>query len=273
LEPKTEVQANRKIKGYQKMAKGKAGADSSVLVTSQIQGKNLIQLATDVFGQTPSFWGRYFTSASTSGNVEYRHLKENSILRQNGIRVLPVARQTRNVNGTQAQGSADAAANAEDLITTFGQDYLASQGGQFLVFLDVEGSPSLASPYFLGWAQTLSSHSAAITGGAVQLLPCVYATRSDDVTWQAVADCADQGVLCSGAWIARWVHRGCAGLDDWDDARVSPRVDIPCQVLLWQYSDDCGGGSGFDCDQANPNIADQDFLSKLVLPPDTAATS
>lgn len=59
------------------MAKGKAGADSSVLVTTQLQGTTLIQLATDLFGQTPSFWGRYFTSASTSGAVEYRHLKEN----------------------------------------------------------------------------------------------------------------------------------------------------------------------------------------------------
>src|SRR5215469_12802104 len=115
------------------MAKGKAGADSSVLVTNEIQGKTLVQLATELFGQTPAFWGRYFTSASTSGNVEYRHLKENPILRQKGIRVLPIARQTRNVNGTQAQGSIDAETNSEDLIATFGQEYLASQGGQFLM--------------------------------------------------------------------------------------------------------------------------------------------
>jgi hypothetical protein len=255
------------------MPKGKPGADSSVLITNQIQGKNLIQLAIDVFGQTPAFWGRYFTSASTSGNVEYRHLKENPILKQNGVRLLPIARQTRNVNGTQAQGSADAEANAEDLVVTFGQEYLASQGGQFLMFLDVEGSPSLSSAYFLGWAQTLSGHSADITNGIVKLLPCVYATRSDDVTWQAVADSADQGVLCGGAWIARWVHRGCAGLDEWQDSEVNPNVQIPCNVLVWQYSDDCWGGSGFDCNQTNPNLdVDEQFLSKLILPPDTAAT-
>jgi hypothetical protein len=255
-----------------KMAKGKAGADSSVLVTNQIQGKNLIQLATDLYGQAPAFWGRYFTNASTSGNAEYRHLKENSLLRQNGTRVLPIARQTKNVNGTQALGSTDAQANAEDLISTFGKEYLASQGSQFLMFLDVEGSPSLSSAYFLGWAQTLSSHSAEITGGTVTLLPCVYATRGDDTTWQAVAKCADQGIGCGGAWIARWVHHGCAGLDDWDDVKVNPNTPIPCKVLIWQYSDDCWGGAGFDCDQANPNINDQDFLSKLVLPPDTITT-
>jgi hypothetical protein len=262
------------MRRIRKMAKGKPGADSSVLVTNQIQGKNLIQLATELFGETPVFWGRYFTSASTSGNVEYRHLKENSILRQNGTRVLPIARQTRNVNGTQAEGSTDAEANAEDLITTFGKDYLASQGGQFLMFLDVEGSPSLSSAYFLGWAQTLPSYSADITGGTVKLFPCVYATRSDDVTWQAVASCAVQGVLCSGAWIARWVNHGCAGLNDWDNGKVTPDVQLPCEILVWQYSDDCWGGAGFDCDQANPSIdVDQDLLSKLVLPPDTSATT
>lgn len=256
------------------MAKGKAGADSSVLVTTQLQGTTLIQLATDLFGQTPSFWGRYFTSASTSGAVEYRHLKENQILRQNGIRVLPVARQTKNVNGTQAQGSSDAEANAEDFIATFGQEYLASQGAEFLMFLDVEGSPSLASSYFMGWAQTLSAHSLEFTHGTVKILPCVYATRADDPTWQAVADCAQQGVLCSGAWIARWVQHGCAALPDWQDSIVSPNVELPCKVLVWQYSDDCWGGGGFDCDQANPNIdVDQEFLSKLVLPPETVVGS
>jgi hypothetical protein len=257
-------------KGKNLMAKGKPGADSSVLVTNQIQGKTLVQLASDLFGGVPAFWGRYFTSVASSGNVEYRHLKENRILRQNGIRVLPIARQTRNVNGSQAQGSADAEANAEDLIITFGQDYLASQGSEFLMFLDVEGSPSLSAAYFTGWAQTLMAHSASITGGNVTILPCVYATRSDLATWQAVVDCAGQGILCQGAWVARWVQDGCAGLEEWDDTRVSPKLQLPCKILAWQYSDDCWGGAGFDCNQSNPNIdADQEFLSMLVLPPDT----
>jgi len=252
------------------MAKGKPGADSSVLVTHQIQGKNLIQLAIALFGQTPALWGRYFTSASTSGSVEYRHLKENPILRQNKIRVLPIARQTKNVNGTQAQGAIDAEANSEDIIATFGQEYLASQGGKFMMFLDVEGSPSLSSAYFMGWAQTLTSHSAAITGDSVKILPCVYGTRSDEATWQAVANCADQDVVCCGAWIARWVDHACAGLEDWDDSKVNPDVELPCKVLVWQYSDECWGAGGFDCDQSNPNIdVDQELLSMLVLPPET----
>jgi hypothetical protein len=251
------------------MAKGKAGADSAVPVTSQIQGKNLIQCAEDVFGAAPVLWGRYFTSTSTSGDVEYRHLKENQILRQKNVRVLPIARQTKRVGGTQAQGSLDAEANVEDLIITFGRDYLSSQGGKFFMFLDVEGAPSLSAAYYMGWAQTLVSHSAAITNNGVQLLPCVYATQLDDPTWQAVASCAEQGVQCGGAWVAHWVHRGCHNLDDWQDAAVTPKTALPCKVLLWQYADDCFGGTGFDSNQTNPGIdLEHEFLARLILPPD-----
>src|SRR5215469_18955835 len=151
------------------MAQGSPGADSSTPVTTVIGGKTLIALAQDLYSSTPVFWGRYFTSAATTGVVEYRHLKENQILFDNDIRVLPIARQTKRVDGTVADGSADATANAEDLIKTFGQEYLASQGGKFFMFLDVEGSPSLSLSYYSGWAQTLISYSSAVTGGAVHI--------------------------------------------------------------------------------------------------------
>src|ERR1700735_5383618 len=107
------------------MAKGKPGADSSVIVTAQVAGTGLIDLAKALYGETPVFWGRYFTSSSAGGTVEYRHLKENKALRDNNIRVLPIARQTKNVGATQAAGSADAEQNVDDLIATFGADYLA----------------------------------------------------------------------------------------------------------------------------------------------------
>jgi hypothetical protein len=31
--------------------------------------------------------------------------------------------------------------------------------------------------------------------------------------------------------------------------------------MIWQYSDDCHGGAGFDCDDVNPNI---DLKSDLL---------
>jgi hypothetical protein len=73
-------------------------------------------------GSVPVFWDRYFTSVSTTGIVEYRHMRENPVLRAKNIRVLAIARQTKRVNGTGADGTADGQANAEDVITTFGKD-------------------------------------------------------------------------------------------------------------------------------------------------------
>jgi hypothetical protein len=251
------------------LAIGKPAADSSNLVTSQLQGKSLIQLATELFGQTPLAWGRYFTSVASTGVVEYRHLRENQALRDKNIRVVPIARQTKRVAGSQADGSADAEANAEDLIQTFGGDYLRSLGGQVLMFLDVEGAPPLSVSYYSGWAGNLINHSRVVSNGAVTILPCVYATQADNATWTAVATAAQNGAECHGAWIARWRIRGCGKPLDFDDAIVKPNIEIPCDVLLWQYADECNGGDGFDCNEINPTIdLERDFLNKCVLPPD-----
>ena len=81
------------------MAKGRAGADSSNLVTRQIGGKTLVDLATETRGEKPVFWGRYFTSVASTGVVEYRNSREGELLREKNIRVLPIARQTKRVEG------------------------------------------------------------------------------------------------------------------------------------------------------------------------------
>ncbi len=252
------------------MAKGRAGADSSNLVTSLIGGKSLVDLAAETLGETPVLWGRYFTSAASTGVVEYRHLKENQLLRERNIRVLPIARQTKRVGGTSAQGAADATLNAEDLILTFGADYLESLGGKFLMFLDVESTPPLSLSYYLGWARALSDHSLSYSRGAVTILPCVYGVQSDDTTWEAIASAAAQGVECHGVWIARWKWRGCHAVPEWNDAAVMPSTALPCDVLLWQYSDECHGGDGFDCNQTNPGTDFDAFIGQLILPPEIA---
>lgn len=248
---------------------GRPVADSSNLVTRQIDGRNLLQLARDLFGEPPVLWGRYFTSVASTGTVEYQHLRENQPLRDNGIRVLPIARQTKRVNGSQAEGSADAESNSDDLIATFGADYLASQGGRFLIFLDVEGAPPLSAAYYLGWATTLMAHSRQATGERVTVLPCVYGVRSDNSTWNSLNSACRSGAECHGVWIARWLGRGCQPLIAFNPAIVSPTVELPCKILLWQYADDCHGADGFDCDQTNPAIdLDQDLVSKCILPPE-----
>jgi hypothetical protein len=251
------------------MATGSPGADSSNLVTRLINGKPMLDVAADLFGRPPVLWGRYFTSAAASGLVEYRAHRENQALRDRNIRVLPIARQTKHVDGTQADGSVDAQLNAEDLIKTFSASYLQSMGGKFLMFLDVEGTPSLSTDYYMGWAKTLVDHSQSFSDGAVTILPGVYATQGDDTTWQAVAEASRRGVQSHGAWVARWRIRGCGMPLDWDPHIVMPRVALPCDVLLWQYADECHGGDGFDCNETNPNIDLQGLLDLCILPPDT----
>lgn len=248
------------------MPKGNPGADSSTPVTDA-----LVNTATQQFGAAPLFWGRYFTSPTTGGEVEYRHALESPILARHNIRLLPVARQTTRVAGSQQQGASDAQLNVQDILDTFGQQYLASQGGEFMLFLDVEGSPSTGSPslsldYYLGWAQTLVSYSRSQTGGAVTVLPCVYARQGDDVTWDALVQADAQGAACNGAWVARYYFVGC-DMPDWDDSVVLPSVKLPFDVLLWQYAENCCDGA-IDCNQTNPNLdANTLLLDRLIPPP------
>jgi hypothetical protein len=247
------------------MAKGVPGADSSAPVTS-----DLIKSATDIIGQAPKFWGRYFTSPSTTGSVEYHHAKEDQPLAEAGIRVLPIARQTAHVAGTKNRGVADAKRNVDDILATFPLDHLVKLGGQFLMFLDVEGlpqtgSPSLSLEFYTGWGQTLVDHSRSQTNNAVTILPGVYARRADTVTWNNLVKAVANGIPCAGAWVARFrIPKNCK-LTDFDPAFVLPKVQLPFKVLLTQYAGNCGL---IDCNQTNPDInAQNEFLNKLILPP------
>lgn len=248
------------------MAKGSAGADSSTPVT-----ESLIQAATQLFGETPVLWGRYFTGPTTAGSVEYRHAEESPVLAAAGIRLLPVARQTTNVAGSSQQGTADAQGNVDDIFDTFGQEYLASQGGEVLLFLDVEGNPAVGSPslsqsYYTGWAQTLVSYSLSSSNNTVTILPCVYARQGDNETWNVLVAAVGAGVQCSGAWVARYYYSSCE-MTDWDDSLVLPTVKLPFDVLLWQYAENCCGGA-IDCSQTNPELDIQTtLLSRLITCP------
>lgn len=255
------------------MPKGKPGADSSTLVTNRVNHKTLVDLAIEHFEEPPVFWGRYFKSTTAEGNVEYRHLKENQILRDNSIRLLPVGRQTNEVNLDKNHGITNGRKQVEDFILTFGVDVLAEQGNEFLMFLDVEGPPhSLSREYYAGWAQTVVSRSREMSDSAFTVLPCVYAPQGNITTFrhiaQAIAD--DPATECHGLWIARLFEDpgGCMALRDFDEDFVDPGVELPCKVLAHQYSFSCHGDEGFDCNQTNPFIDLQsDLLDKLVLPP------
>lgn len=252
------------------MAQGQPGADSLSPVTA-----DLVAAAVSLYGATPAFWGRYFTSAATAGSGEYHHATESAPLNSAGVRLLPVARQTTHVAGSAQQGSADGAANAQDFISTFGVDALTDQGGAFYMFLDVEGNPAAGSPsmtvdYYTGWAQGLARQAETLSGGHVRLLPCLYAAHGDAATFQALQTAMQAGASCHGAWIARYLDSLVSGaMGDWNDRAVSPAAPspFPVPILAWQYAQNCLAGQ-IDCSQTNPAIDLQnDLLQYLVLPP------
>jgi|SRR5580704_9140814 hypothetical protein len=234
------------------------GADTAFPVTSA-----LIQSATAILTEAPAFWGRYFTSPQTSGDVEYRHALEDAILAISGIRVLPIARQTNHVGGTAATGQADGAANGFDLLKTFGEKYLADQCGSVMIFLDVEGSgPShLSTDYYTGWCAGLAAASSV-----VGFTPCVYGIPGDAVTWTALARAIAAGAPCGGLWLARPLL-GVTEPQAWR-TDIVPSIEPGAPVLLWQYAFPIKGGVQIDRDLANPGIdAEADLLAHLVPPP------
>src|SRR5437588_4684035 len=249
------------------MARGLPGADSSAPVTPE-----LIQLATNMLCQKPRFWGRYFKSPTATGDVEYRHKLEDPVLSHANIKLLPIARQTAQVAGSKAQAVADAKLNVADVLATFPLAHLVAQGGQFLMFLDVEGipeegNPSVSVAYYTGWAQTLTDFSRSQTNNAVTLLPCVYARQLDNDTWHALVKAHANGVPCHGAWVARFPHVGACIGRDFDSTRAIPHVQLPFDVLIWQFDENCHNNV-IDLDQSNPNLdGDARLLSKLILPP------
>lgn len=234
------------------------GADTAFPVSNR-----LIEAATEAMQQTPAFWGRYFTSAATSGDVEYRHRLEDSVLAARNIRVLPVARQTNDVGGTRAQGRAEGLANGTDLLATFGEDYLAANGGRFLLFLDVEGSgrSRLGTDYYTGWADGLQQASKR-----VDFIPCVYGLPTDAVSWTALARAVAQGATCGGLWLAHPLLSAAEPVQ-WSGSLTKPNPEPGPRVLLWQYMF-AKPGVQLDRNQVNPEIdADKDFLSLLIPPP------
>jgi hypothetical protein len=258
---------------------GRPGVDSSSPVTTEKDDKTLPEIAKDLFGRYPSFWGRYFTSIHTPGNTEYRHLHENLILHDSGIRVLPIGRNTAAVGGSKNQGINDARMQVDDLLATFDSRYLAGQGGRFFLFLDVEFENPLSVSYYSGWATTVIELSRSRTRGAVEIRPCVYASQGDTPTWEAIATAEADGIPCDGAWVAHWLEagpnedtsKGCLALPEWDEEKVTPPVPLICPVLIWQYSSQCRGWNGFDCNQTNPNLNAGDILRFLILPPGSEA--
>jgi hypothetical protein len=262
---KTSTPASANV---QNSLRGEPGADSDVIVTHEIGGQTLLDLARQLFGRDPVFWGRYFKRPNDSGSQLYHASIENPVLRARGIRVLPIAQQTSDVGDAESLGRQEAHFNVDALLASFSISALRGQGGEFFMFLDIEPGTDLSEGYYIGWSQELIAYSQSVSGGAFTISPCVYSNRANSA-WQTVAAAVGNGGACSALWVAGWFQAGgCITLTDFSSQLAIPHgVHLPAPVMIWQYSNDCHGPHGFDCSQTNPAIDLQsDLLSKLILP-------
>lgn len=250
------------------MSRGRFAVDSLTFVDRTIEGRDLATVAAAHLKETPAFWGRYFKRPGFSR--DFSPIRESAILRRDGIRLLPIARQTTRVGGTVENGLEDGDRNVDAFLNAVGIDNLAAHHGELLMFLDVEGTgqdnPSLSLPYLIGWSNALSQRVAERSGERFTILPAVYARQKDDATWDAIAHAADLGHAPAGVWITRMRNGACDELPDWDPGFFMPSIALPCPVMAWQFALDCYK-STFDFSMVNPAPdVEEGLLSRLVIP-------
>lgn len=228
--------------------------------------------STGYLGQMPQFWGRYFYAPgqrNAAGHVDSHYASsENAFLRANGIRVLPIARQTALVGRDAAQATLDAQNNVAALFEVFPASYLSGADPDVLMFLDIEQDTPVSADYYGAWSDTLVSEAARLSSGRVRLHPAVYCGCKDTVTWAALNAAIAAGAACDGAWIARYYYPG-PQPHAWDDHLVLPAALPPCPMLAWQYwssPDNAPESANFDASIVNTSHADM-LMSRLVMPP------
>ena len=243
------------------------GADTLVPVTNAIVAK----VRTRYGGATPQFWGRYFKKPDFA--QDYQPAIENAVFNAHHIRLLPIARQTTRVAGSAPDGAADAILNADAFTKSLGVEYLASIGGELLMFLDVEGTsatnPNLSVDYWMGWSTALVERSRRIGNGRFLIVPGVYCRQNQNATWDAIARSHDLGFPCAGAWVFRSRKDACKKpIPEWDAPFNTPAVELPCPIMIWQFAIDCLFEGGVDFDMLNPDPAIASaLLNRLVFPP------
>src|SRR5215467_4403799 len=230
-------------------------------------------------GQAPAFWGRYFYAPgqiNSSGQRDSHYsAAENGFLRSNGIRLLPLARQTVHVGTDSATGSIDARHNVDAIFECFPPAYLAGSDPNVLVFLDVEPTHPLDPDYYAGWSSTITTYSGQVSGGSVRFKPAIYANTKDDRTWRNLASALAGGSSCFGVYVARYYYNH--GNDPkpdhgWQPSVLTPTGGVTPPILAWQYwasADDAPADENFDTNIASPYHSDA-LLDGLIMPPPPA---
>lgn len=252
------------------------GADQSFPIT-----KDCLAVATGALQQAPAFWGRYFKGPGNLEPTQYQPTQEADIFADSHLRILPVARQTTRVGGTQAMGYDDGLRNAAAIMAALGSVSLASNTAGVAVFLDVEPSHSLSADYFTGWSTGLVeagreklvdfadeiAAGKATPGTNVGFIPCIYGHHAADDTWKALSEAVRRGARCDAAWVVYMDANPSFPIGPWRAAYTSRfmpagvRVAICQRILEWKDT----RARQYDFNLVNPAFKDW-IIERLVVP-------
>jgi len=222
-----------------------------------------LQIATEKLRQTPVFWGRYFKAPGDTSPIQYQANLETQFFNNHNIKVLPVGRQTANVDTPDRRlGHQDGLNNAAAMIASFGAAHLAMMT-EVAVFLDVEIDTPLNHVYYDGWSEGL------IAGGRdsnVRFAPCIYGHHNDGTTWQELGKAISNGAVCGAAWIV-FMESMNFPIGPWKSKftgrNMPPDVRVAIAQRVLDFKD--AQGRAYDFDLVNP--AHQDWLlQRLILP-------
>jgi len=257
------------------------GADSTDLVRQPV-----IDAFRSQYAASPAFWGRYFKAPANPDDIQYKYKKENRVLHENNIKLLPIARQTSRVAGSEAEGRTDGTHNAAAVIEAFGAPFLVQAGVAPLVFLDTEPEgtgPALSFDYYVGWARGLIAEGKRQTGGRLQFQPGIYLNSSGHEGNGRVAAHVAAHVLaliqsnqlegelqCRAIWSAKYGDRTpLSPIPAWADQETRlPEMPATCPVIAWQWAEAKDNIPRLPID---PNLlhpsAGAEFLTHLLVPP------
>ena len=238
-----------------------AGFDTASTVQNQVPA------AINVWGK-PAFWVRYFnpcsfTSISSDGVSECRAIWDGNSSSPH-LGAVSTPSQSR-LNGTSAEGQADAQTFISSLITTYtsvGPLQLPTNMTLFC-WLDQEASTSLSLGYWNGWASYINGYSYA--GGhpfhaALYCNPFAAPPNCSTIDNSSAAACyavwSSEPLECSNSLSnpPGWAAEACA----------SP------MTYLWQYWDEdiCASTSAnVNLDLGHPNTSYSDYCFYLSSRP------
>jgi len=228
-------------------------------------------------GKKPQFWGRYFYAPgqmNSSGKKDTHYSSaENAFLHENGIRLIPIARQTVRVTRGATEGEEDAKLNCDAIFDAISATYLAATDPEVIIYLDVEQKTPVTADYYEAWAKTIYAYSQQKSANRVRFRPAVYTGPKSDQTWSSLRAALLNGAACYGAWIARYYY-GSPVPREWtiDDETnlLTPNGGtggVP--ILAWQYwasADDAPPALNFDTSIGKPAYADV-LAAGAIMPP------